>query len=246
MFSKTFLAAALISCLSFASGAPFQLTFTGGLTAADALNPAAGPTTYLSEGTPFTFRAVFDDTSANLAPPFFYPHFVAYSPISASIDIAGQTYRVTTAAEDPLNGVAVTIFDRETPFFPDRYGIGFIQDVPADGAGIVGDFIAASPDFTASNLVATMFQDFQGTGFRPGPPVTPGDFAGPAQVRPIPLWINSDQYLLTLHLGEHDYANGAPLNTAVITAIPEPATFTLAVAALGLMMGGRLRSYLHS
>jgi hypothetical protein len=217
------------------------LTLTGGLGAADALNPTGGPVTNLSEDTPFTFRAIFDDTSANLAPPFFYPHFVAYSPISASIAIAGQTYRVTTAAEDPLNGVAVTIFDRETPFVPNRYGIGFIQDVPADGAGIVADFVAASPDFIASNLVATIFEDFQGTGFRPGPPVTPGDFAGPAQVRPIPLWTNSDQYHLTLHLGEQDFADGAPLNTAVITAIPEPATCTLVLAALGLMLARRYR-----
>ncbi|HYI93831.1 MAG TPA: hypothetical protein VEX68_09830 [Bryobacteraceae bacterium] len=121
-------------------------------------------------GLPFTFKAVFDDASANLAPPFFSPHFVAYSPIYATIRIGSQTYRVTTAAEDSVNGVAVAIFDRETPFVPNRYAVGFIQDVPADGAGIVGDWSAASPDYIAANLVPTTLQDFNGTGFRPGPP----------------------------------------------------------------------------
>jgi hypothetical protein len=136
----------------------------------------------------------------------------------------------------------VTIFDRETPFVPGRYGVGFIQDVPADGAGIVGDFVSASPDFIASDVTATTFLDFQGTGFRPGPPATPGDFMGPVEIRPIPLWLGSERHLLTLHLGEQHYAEGAPLNTAVITAVvPEPSTYTLAAAGFGLLLLVRRR-----
>jgi hypothetical protein len=242
VIKKTFFAALFIASLSSASGAPFQLTFTGGLTAADALNPAAGPITNVTDGLPFTFKAIFDDTSPNLAPSFFYPHFVAYSPISASLEIAGQTYRVTTAAEDPTNGVAVAIFDDQTFFVPDRFAVGFIQDVPADGAGIVGDWSSASPAYTADNLVPTTLMEFNGTGFRPGPPQTPGDIFGPTLVRPIPLWIGSDPYHLTLHLGQHEYSDGASLNTAVITAIPEPATFGFAAAAVVLLLARRCKS----
>ena len=242
MIRTTLVATLFIACVSSASGAPFQLTFTGGLTAADALNPASGPVTNVTDGLPFTFKAIFDDTSPNLAPPFFFPHFVAYSPISASLEIAGQTYRVTTAAEDPSNGVAVALFDDQTPFVPGRYAVGFIQDVPADGAGIVGDWSSSSPAYTAGNLVATTLVEFNGTGFRPGPPLTPGDIFGPAEVRPIPLWIGSDQYNLTLHLGQHEHADGAPLNTAVITAIPEPATFGFGALAVGLLLARYKRS----
>jgi len=49
----------------------------------------------------------------------------------------------------------------------------------------------------------------------------------------------SDQYNLTLHSGQHEYLYGAPLNTAVITAIPEPVTFGYIAIATGLVLASR-------
>jgi len=124
-------------------------------------------------------------------------------------------------------------------FNPGRYGIGLIANVLSDGAGIVGDFLSASPDYSVSALTPTTFTDYFGVGHGSGPCASGAPPACPHVDTP---WVLRDAanavWSLTLGNYEEDYptahtpgATVGPLNTAVIAAVPEP-------AALGLMLAG--------
>ncbi|WP_169742893.1 PEP-CTERM sorting domain-containing protein [Muricoccus aerilatus] len=180
-----------------------------------------------------------------MAPAFGGPFngFRAYAPLSATITIGGTSYSIETALQDPLRGVTVAIFDQNS-FTPGRYGIGMFVDPVGDGAGFVGDFGGASPAFTASSLVPTVFEQFFGVGHSPGPCASGMPPACPKVATP---WILRDVSNLAYDLTFADYladyqtvtAAGArlgPLNTAQLVAapvsVPEPSSLVLMLFAL--------------
>lgn len=239
---------------SYAQAASFELIYNGAFNNQDALNVASqsSPTFFTSE-TPFTIRAWFDTNSPNLAPPSPpapppFAGFRAYSPSSAMIDVNGQTYTIENFEANPTAGLTVAIFDNSS-FTPGRYAIGILQQPPQDGAGIVGDFSGASPDFTADALVATTFTGYNGVGYASGVClVGTGGACQTAAVTPFVLHNSAGQtWALTLGNYEEAYPAGAdagapgrlagPLNQAQLVAVPEPGTFAIAGAAVALLFG---------
>jgi len=228
-----------------AQALPYELLYTGTFNTTESLNLASAPSrTFFSASTPFTIRAFFDDSTPNVlppAPPFLGFH--AYVPSSATIQIGATTYNIDTAATNPTAGVTVSIFDRTQIFNPGRYGIGLIANVLADGAGIIGDFASASPDYTVNALTPTTYGDYFGVGHGSGPCVSGGPPACPHLDTPWALrdasnvaWNltlgNYEEDFPALHPGSDSTAVGA-LNTAVlIAAVPEPETVTLMLAGL--------------
>ena len=122
-----------------------------------------------------------------------------------------------------------------------------------DGAGIVGDFAGASPEFSVNALTPVTFTDYFGVGHGSGPCTSGTPPACPHLDTP---WVLRDAsnvaWNLTLGNYEEDYpvahtpgATVGPLNTAVIAAVPEPATVGLMLAGLagiGTMVRGRRKS----
>ena len=211
---------------SVASATTFQFIYTGAFSSADALSPVGGSTSYFADGTPFTFDAIFDDTTPNIAAPIGIPGFVSYSPSSAVLTVNGTKYNVATYDQDPVSGVTVTIFDQNTPFGPGHYAAGFLQSPLEDGSGVIGDWANASPNFLATNLVPTVFSDYFGAGFSPGP-------EDGVEIRPIPVTdFNGNAYLLGLGFRDEEYVDGAPLNTAQLIAVPEPGAVAFALTTV--------------
>ena len=209
------------------SAALFELTYTGALSTEDALNPAGAALDTFDAETAFSVRALFDTASPNLVAPLPLPGFVAYSPQSIQMTIGGTTYSVDTHDSNPGTGVGVIIFDRNTVFFPGYYGIGLIQDPLADGAGFVGDFVGASPDFTVDALTATTFNGYRGAGFSNAVPNSPTS-------TPWRLRNNAgDELDLTFTFRIEELAEGAALHTAELNQVPEPST--MGIAACGLL-----------
>lgn len=214
-----------------ADAGTFKLVYNGSFSSADALNLQGSPTEYFSDSTPFTATALFDDASANLAAPIGVPGFVAYSPLSANLTVAGRTYNIATYAEDPVRGVTVAVFDDTTPFGLNHYAIGLLQNPVADGAGFIGDWLSASPPFNAAHLVTTVFTNYEGVGYGSGP-----NLGSSPTVVPIPLSdATSNPYLLTLGNYDEQLALGAPLNTVQLEAVPEPDSSIAMLVGLGLI-----------
>ena len=234
-----------------ASANIFELTYTGSFTTLDALNPVGAAATDFAGTTPFTATAQFDDASTNLVSSVKFPPvppngpvpgFVAYSPISASLTVDGQTYNVETANQDPIQGVSVAVFDNTTPYMAGHYAIGFLQNPVADGAGFIGDWLSASPTFSATHLVPTTFTDYQGVGYGSGPDPHNGN---PPAVVPIPLTDAAGKsYLLTL--GNYD-ENAPPVGTGTVNTaslqavVPEVSPLGFLALGLGLMAVVRRR-----
>jgi hypothetical protein len=229
-----------------AQAAPFVLRYSGTFNTGEALNLASDATpTYFSGTTAFTIHSFFDDASPNLLPPGFpFVGFVAYAPTLTRIAIGGVSYTVESATANPLAGVAVAIFDKSNIFNPGRYGVGLVADVVNDGAGIVGDFLSASPDFAAAALTPTTFTDYYGVGHGSGVCSSGFPPACPHEVTP---WVlhdgNGTAWNLTLGNYAEDYpvahsagATVGALNRASIATVPEPPTaalLMLGIAALG-------------
>jgi hypothetical protein len=236
-----------------AQAAPFELIYNGAFNTQDALNLASQTSlTYFTQFTPFTIHAFFDTSSPNLAPssppaPPPFAGFRAYAPSSITIDIGTQTYSIETITTNPTAGVTVAIFDNNS-FTPGRYAIGILQQPPQDGAGIIGDFSGASPDFTADALMSTTFTGYNGVGYGSG--VCLQGTGGACQVNAITPFVLHDSINQTfaLTLGNYDevYPGGSdpvsggmtgPLNQAQLVATPEPGTFGAVGAALAIMFG---------
>jgi len=243
-WARNLLAGALVVAATGAQAVPYRLDYTGTFNTTESLNLAsASGRTFFSGTTPFTITAFYDDSSPNVLPPAFpFLGFHAYVPTLATIQIGGTTYTIETAATNATAGVTVSIFDRSQIFNTGRYGIGLIANVLSDGAGIVGDFSGASPEFTVNALTPTTFTDYFGVGHGSGPCISGNPPACPHLDTP---WVLRDSanaaWNLTLGNYEEDYPALHPgsaattvgaLNTAVITAVPEPATVGLMLAGL--------------
>jgi hypothetical protein len=148
---------------------------------------------------------------------------------------------------NPTAGVTVAIFDRNS-FTPGRYAIGILQQPPQDGAGIIGDFSGASPDFTASSLTSTVFTGYNGVGYGSG--VCLQGSGGNCQLNAVTPFVlhnsNNQTWLLTLGNYNEAYPGGedsgsdsipGPLNQAQLVATPEPGTLGIAGAASIFLFG---------
>jgi len=215
-----------------ASAKTFQFVYTGTFNTADSLTPQGAAPSNFTDPTPFIATALFDDSSPNLAAPVMVPGFVAYSPISATLIVGGQTFNVATYNQNPTQGITVAVFDDTTPFMPGHYATGFLQNPVADGAGFIGDWITSSPTFSATNLVPTVFTDYQGVGYGSGPDLHNGQ---PPAVVPIPLTdAFGKSYSLTLGNYDEQFADGSIQNTGRLELAPVPEAPS--VASFGLML----------
>ncbi len=237
LYAVHFIATALVGIGSLittpsANASTFKFVYNGSFNNTDALNPQDSQTNYFSGSTPFTATAIFDDTSPNIAAPVGTPGFVAYSPSSATLEVNNRTYNVATYNQDPNRGITVAVFDDTTPYGQAHYATGFLQNPVADGAGFIGDWLSASPSFSAAHLVSTTFTNYEGVGYGSGPDLG----KGPTIVA-IPLSdATGKSYLLTLGNYDEMLAQGAPLNTAKIEVVPEPSN-NIAIL-LGLCLAG--------
>lgn len=244
----------LILFLAFAiavPAAPLQLIYNGVFNTQNALNLASDSTpTFFAEPTPFTINAWFDTSTTNLAPSFGGPFdgFRAFAPSKVTITIGGKAYDVETIDTNPAAGATVAVFDTNS-FTPGHYGVGILQDPPADGAGIIGDFEGASPDFTASAITPTVFTKYFGVGYGSGVClVGPPDACLKNAVTPFVLHDGLAVYSLTLGNYDEDYPDihiegniPGPLNEAMLVEAPEPGTFGLTLTALAFALGALKR-----
>ena len=241
-------AAASAFAAAGAQASPFELVYTGTFNTSEALNlQTSASRTFFSGSTAFTIHALFDNGSPNLAPFDPFNSSVAYAPTSATIDILGTRYNIETRTVNPIAGVTVAIFDTNSNFATGRYGIGLTTNPIIDGAGIIGEFASASPNFVAQALLPTVFTDYYGVSHGGGPCISGSP---PVCSRLVIPWIlhdpNNTLWNLTLGSYEEDYpsphepgASTGPLNTAAINAaVPEPSTWAMLLigfAGLGFM-----------
>jgi PEP-CTERM motif len=236
----------------------FQFTLSGIFNGTSAITDTldAGPmgANVLTADEAFTMTAEFNSSDVAFGIPGL---FNSYTPQSITLSVGGKTYSVATNAQNAAQGFTVAIF--ETGAFG-HVGAGFLANPPADGAGIIGDFLASSPTFTLPNLVSASYTaaNYFGVGVASGPcpgassngvcqpPGTPND------VVPIPV----DGGLYSLTLGNYSLTNpkyedfpGIPPSTfnpipftATLTAVPEPSTWAMLVAGFaGLAAAGTVR-----
>lgn len=242
---------AFIVVPSHAQASTFELIYNGAFNTQDALNLASQSNpTHFTGSTAFTIHAWFDTSSPNLAPtsppaPPPFAGFRAYSPSVATIDIGNQSYSIENFNTNPTAGLTVAIFDNNS-FTPGRYAIGILQQPPLDGAGIIGDFAGASPDFTADALTATTFTGYNGVGYGSG--VCLQGTGGDCQLNAVtPFVLHDGNQTWALTLGNYDevYPGGldpvvgdpGPLNEAELLATPEPSTLAIAVGGLAVLFG---------
>lgn len=255
-------ALALLGCAAAAHAEPFSFALTGTLYQAKL---SGAP---IADGTPFVATALFDTSSPNLLS--FIPGSAIYVPSQASITFGGTTYEIAPFSAATPYGVSVAIFDRTSPFPPSpEYGIGLIGNPILDGAGILADYINASPNFTIDQLVTTTFaaSDYVGTGEQSGVctdsvAVCEDPFAyHDNSVEPFLLTSNGVQSSLTfpdqVTLTNASYVNdpsapppGVPypniiintVSTVSLTAVPEPSSWLLLGFGLtAVSMMGRVR-----
>lgn len=234
-------AAACILVSVGAQATPFELIYTGYFNSDEALNLAsAAAPIHFGQDTAFTLNARFDDSSPNLAPPSPpapppFAGYRAYAPTWMTITIGSATFNVFTA-DNP--GLTVSIFGKNS-FDPGFYGVGIIVNAAADGAGIIGDFASATPDFAVGALVPTVFADYRGVGHSSGTCSSGSPPNCPHNIQPIVLRdAANDAWNLTLAFYSLDPPDQA-INTAQIIAVPEPASYALLIG--GLMVLGLVR-----
>ena len=226
-----------------ATATQFVLTYTGTVHAADSLTSAGGPDLITSD-TPFTFTALFDNATPNIVAPLPRPGpgngFVAYVPSQADFTIGGIQYALTGLGNGA--GPTIAILDRSNIFNPNRYGIGLIVNPLADGAGFIGDFLSASPDFSVGALSSTTFQNFAGAGFSAG--IGCGPDPALCTFQPLSLTSGGQSYGLqfagTLGAVDGGVSYNGGTATASLRAVPEPATWAMMLVGFGAV-GYRMR-----
>ena len=214
-----------------AAAEPFRLVYTGTLYAGkDALAPVGGANLVTAD-TGFTLDALFDTSSPNLS-GLPLPGYVAYAPSAATITIGGVSYGLSAYSPSNPDGIAVTLFDRSNVFAPGLYGVGFFANAPKDGAGVVGDFTSASPDFSVTALKSTVFSGFNGAGYSPT--------TGCGETH---LACSGTEYLALTGPGASSYNLSfsgrdeiGGMSTAILTAVPEPASWALMMGGLALVV----------
>jgi len=113
--------------------------------------------------------------------------------------------------------------------------VGIIVDAVQEGAGIIGDFRSAAPNFTVDALVPTEFTSFRGVGHSSGACSSGTPPNCPHLVTPLVLRDASNvAWNLTLANYVMDPPD-QPVNIAQITAVPEPASSLLILAGLGVV-----------
>ncbi len=235
-----------------AQGAYLELIYTGVFNTQNSLNPASqvSPSPFTA-ATPFTINAFFNTSSPNLAPPSPptpppFAGFRAYAPSLATITIGGKLYTIDTITTNPTAGITVALFDQNS-FTPGHYAVGILQQPPQDGAGIIGDFLGASPDFTAAAIGPTVFTGYYGVGYGSGVCIQ-GTGANCTMNAITPLVLHdaaSNAFSLTLGNYDEDYPAlhdpgvliVGPLNSAALVAVPEPGTLPLAGLSLTALLG---------
>jgi hypothetical protein len=270
--SRGFASAALAIALWAASAPPalateFELTLSGVFngTGADpttnpteTLTPTGGGANLLTTpNEPFTMTGIFNTATGTLLPPPPFPStgFVAYAPSSVTLTVGGTTYSVATYGDSVTTGFSIAIFDKTQGFNKEHYGAGFIQNPKPDGAGIVGDFSTANPDYSVLNLVPTTYGSYFGIGFGPG--ICAGGPGSGIDCTTTPIPLNGGAFQLTLG-GTSGYdlenpSNGIPIDpdrarpnyandnfsSASLRAVPEPSTWALLLAGFaGLALAG--------
>ncbi len=139
------------------------------------------------------------------------------------------------------------MFDQNS-FTPGHYAVGILQEPPRDGAGIIGDFLGASPNFTGAANTPTVFTGYFGVGYGSG--VCLKGTGGNCMLNAITPLVLQDaaKNLFDLTLGNydedypviHDPTSGSilgPLNSAELVATPEPGTSALAGLSMAALAG---------
>ena len=233
---------------------PFRFTLNGNFYGGFSLSGAP-----IADGTPFVETALFDTSTTNL---LGIPGTAVYVPSQASIMFNGTTYQIAPYSAAQPFGVTVSIFDRSSPFpVSPEYGVGLVGNNALAGAGIIADFLSATPNITAANLQTTIFpaSAYVGSGIVPGACISaPSTCFTPAQVfdvEPYPLTANGTAYSLTFPFALVTYvtqlsdpnapeAMGFPgltiftQSSASLTDVPEPTSWLIlgvGLAAISIM-----------
>ena len=220
----------------------FELIMQGALDARSSIM-TGNTMTPIAGTSAFTLTAFFNTASGNLVAPIPFPGFVAYTPTAIQLTVGGRTYALQGFDAAHPTGVSVAIFDQTTPFgVPGRYGVGFIQNPLADGAGMIADYVGASPNFVigATGLRATTFTGYSGVGVSSGVCTQgTGDNCQAHATTPIPMTFLGQPFSLVLGNYEDEAANSTTFTTALV-AVPEPGTLALVgVGITGLVAAAR-------
>lgn len=217
-----------------AQATEFKLTLSGVFNGTGA-NPTTNPTETLTPtggganllttaNEAFTLTGIFNTSTGSLLPPppppgmmgFPSQGFVDYAASSVTLSVGGTSYSVSTSITE---GLTVAIFDQTQIFGPGHYAAGFIQNPLPDGAGIVGDFLTASPDYLVTDLVPTTYGSYFGAGFGSG--VCGGGPGSGVDCETDKILLDDNLFQLTL--GTYDLEN--PDNGVPIFPVPTPPNF---------------------
>ncbi len=210
---------------------PLQLVYDGYLSPGDTVGGAA-----LTAFTPFEARAVFNSST----PMLFEPGAAAYAPSAFTLKLGAVTYAVTRVQDDPVYGQTVVIFDKTGPDANSpayngvpHYGVGFFSR-GGGNVGVIGDWLAATPEVTLGTLTPTAFSPFYGVGYNDGPiRLTANGVTTTLQLNDPADYNAADPALV--YYGSNVGAPTIADNHATIEAVPEPASVTLLAGMLGVL-----------
>ena len=225
-------------------------TGTGMSVITDTVNAGPGGANILTANEPFTMTGVFDPSNVVFN---FFQGFNAYAPLSVTLAVGGVTYSVETYGQNSTTGFTVALFDKTSMFSVEPDGsihvaAGFLQNPPADGAGIIADFTNSNPDFLVTNLVNADYPatNYYGVGFGNG--ICSGGPGVGCTTMPIPL--DGGLYALTLGgLEGYDLnnpSNGIPDNPngnlfSATLMVPEPSTWVMMAVGFACLAFGGVR-----